>query len=255
MKKFMKWACAALMATSMVACSSSNDSEDTKVITIGISPDYAPYESLNTEGEIVGFDVDMVNLFEKYLNEDSDVVYSLEFKQMDFDNIITQIQGDQIDLGISGFSYDSQREVEWSKAYLGSSQVAILPADSEITSIDQLEGKSIAVQTGSTGEKAANEVKDAKVSGLKSVQDIMNALAAHQYDAAIVDSGVAKNYVNNSDFIMLETALLDEQNFVIAKKGNTEIIDLINTCIDKFLASDDYADLCAKYELSPVVSE
>ena len=171
------------------------------------------------------------------------------------DNIITQIQGDQIDLGISGFSYDPQREVEWSDPYLGSSQVAILPADSDITSIEQLEGKSLAVQTGSTGEKAANEVKDAKISGLKSVQDIMNALAAHQYDAAIVDSGVAKNYVNNSDFIMLDTPLLDEQNFIIAKKGNTEMIDLMNECIKKFLASDEYADLCAKYELTPVVSE
>ena len=72
------------------------------------------------------------------------------------------------------------------------------------TSIEQLEGKSLAVQTGSTGEKAANEVKDAKISGLKSVQDIMNALAAHQYDAAIVDSGVAKNYVNNSDILISE---------------------------------------------------
>ena len=83
----------------------------------------------------------------------------------------------------------------------------------------------------------------------------MNALAAHQYDAAIVDSGVAKNYVNNSDFIMLDTPLLDEQNFIIAKKGNTEMIDLMNECIKKFLASDEYADLCAKYELTPVVSE
>ena len=255
MKKVLKVGMAGLMGVSMFGCSSSKEEDNTKVITIGISPDYAPYESLNKDGDIVGFDPDMVELFEEYLNEDSDVIYSLEFKQMDFDNIITQIQGDQIDLGISGFSYDPQREVEWSDPYLGSSQVAILPADSDITSIEQLEGKSLAVQTGSTGEKAANEVKDAKISGLKSVQDIMNALAAHQYDAAIVDSGVAKNYVNNSDFIMLDTPLLDEQNFIIAKKGNTEMIDLMNECIKKFLASDEYADLCAKYELTPVVSE
>ena len=168
MKKVLKVGMAGLMAVSMFGCSSSKE-DNTKVITIGISPDYAPYESLNKDGDIVGFDPDMVELFEEYLNEDSDVIYSLEFKQMDFDNIITQIQGDQIDLGISGFSYDPQREVEWSDPYLGSSQVAILPADSDITSIEQLEGKSLAVQTGSTGEKAANEVKDAKISGLKSV--------------------------------------------------------------------------------------
>lgn len=255
MKKVVKVGMACLLAASMFGCSSSKGEENTKVITIGTSPDYAPYESLDTDGNIVGFDADMVAKFEEYLNEDSDVTYTLEFKQMDFDNIITQIQGDQIDVGISGFSYDPQREVEWSEPYLGSSQVAVLPADSDIKSLADLEGKSVAVQTGSTGEKAAQEIKDANISGLKSVQDIMNALAAHQYDAAIVDGGVAKNYVDNADFIMFDEALLDEQNFIIAKKGNTEIIDLMNKCIEKFLASQDYQDLCSKYGLSPVVTE
>ena len=250
MKKIVKLMLVMMMVLTMTACSKGSDKQ---TILVGISPDYPPFESLDGN-KMVGFDVDMTKELFKIMN-DKGGNYEYEFKQMSFDAISTSIVSEQVDLGISGFSYDPQREVEWSDPYLGSSQVAILPADSDITSIEQLEGKSLAVQTGSTGEKAANEVKDAKISGLKSVQDIMNALAAHQYDAAIVDSGVAKNYVNNSDFIMLDTPLLDEQNFIIAKKGNTEMIDLMNECIKKFLASDEYADLCAKYELTPVVSE
>ena len=252
MKKVLKVGMAGLMAVSMFGCSSSKKEDNTKVITIGISPDYAPYESLNKDGDIVGFDPDMVELFEEYLNEDSDVIYSLEFKQMDFDNIITQIQGDQIDLGISGFSYDPQREVEWSDPYLGSSQVAVIPKDSDIASTADLEGKSLVAQTGATGEAAAKEVKDAKVTGLKNVQDIMNALSANQYDAAIVDLGVAKNYVKSDEFKMLDESLMDEQNYIIAKKGNTDMIEKMNICIKKFLASDDYAKLCKKYDLSPL---
>lgn len=251
MNKVVKVGMAALMAVSMVGCASGED-ENTSTITIGVSPDYAPYESLNKDGDIVGFDPDMVALFEDYLNEDGDTTYKLEFKQMDFDNIITQLQGDQIDLGVSGFTYDEEREVEWSDPYLGSSQVAVFPSDSDIASVADLEGKSLACQTGSTGEQAANEIKDAKVTGLKSVQDIMNALSAHQYDAAIVDLGVAKNYVENGEFKMLDESLLDEQNYIIAKKGNTEMIDLMNKCIKKFLASDDYSELCKKYDLTPL---
>ena len=252
MKKIIKLGMAALTALTMVGCSSGSASNDEKVLTVGISPDYAPYESENKKGDIVGFDPDMMKCFEEYLSEEEGVTYKLEMKKMDFDNIITQLQGDQIDVGISGFTYDSKRKVEWSDPYLGSSQVAVVPNDSEIASVSDLEGKSLVAQTGATGEAAAKEVKDAKVTGLKNVQDIMNALSANQYDAAIVDLGVAKNYVKSGEFKMLDESLMDEQNYIIAKKGNTDVIKKMNTCIKKFLASDDYAKLCKKYELSPL---
>ena len=74
-------------------------------------------------------------------------------------------------------------------------------------SLDDLKGKKIAVQTGSTGEEAAKEIEGADVTGLKNAQDIMNALSANQYDAAVVDLGVAKNYVSNGTFTMLDDSL------------------------------------------------
>ena len=54
------------------------------------------------------------------------------------------------------------------------------------------------------------------------------------------------------EFKMLDESLMDEQNYIIAKKGNTDMIEKMNTCIKKFLASDDYAKLCKKYDLSPL---
>ncbi len=171
---------------------------------------------------------------------------------MDFDNIVTQLQGDQVDLGISGFTYSEDRKVEWSEPYLGSSQVAVVPNGSDITSVDQLEGKSLVAQTGATGEKAAKDVKDAQVTGLKNVQDIMNALSANQYDAAVVDSGVAKQYAQSGQFTTLDGSLLDEKNYIIAKEGNKEMIDKVNKAIEAFIASDDYKKLCDKYDLTPI---
>ena len=256
MNKLLKVGTAALLAATMVGCSSApaddSTSKDSEVITIGVSPDYAPYESLTTDNELVGFDIDMAAWFEDYLTEEEGVTYSLEFKQMSFDNIITQIQGDQIDIGISGFTYDEEREVEWSDPYIKTAQVAVVPNGSSIASVDDLVGKKLAAQTGATGEIAANEVEGAEVSSVQNVQDIFTGLAANQYDAAIVDLGVAKQYVSSGNFTMIDGSLLDEENYVIAKKGNTEIIEKINKCIKEFIASDDYQTLCDEYDLLPL---
>lgn len=257
MKKLFKGLLIGALVFTMVGCggnsdnenSSTSSSDDSVTLTIGVSPDYPPYESLDTNNNIVGFDAEMVKLFEQYLTENEGVTYKLEFKQMDFDNIITQIQGDQIDLGISGFTYDESRRVEWSDPYTATAQVAVMPSDTDIKEASDLNGKRIAVQTGSTGEVAANEVEGAEIVSMTDVQDMFTGLSSHQYDAVIVDLAVAKNYVNNGNFVYLDESLMDEENFVIAKEGNTELMDKINKCIEQFLASEEYNQLCDEYGL------
>ena len=252
MKKCFKLLLAGIMVFTLVACGGeekASEEGNVKEINIAVSPDYPPYESLDTNNNIVGFDAEMVKLFEQYLTEDEGVTYNLEFKQMDFDNIITQLQGDQIDLGISGFTYDESRRVEWSDPYTATAQVAVMPSDTDIKEVSDLNGKRIAAQTGSTGEDAANEVEGAEVVSMTDVQDMFTGLSSHQYDAVIVDLAVAKNYVNNGQFVYLDESLMDEENYVIAKEGNTELIEKINKCIEKFLASDEYTQLCDEYGL------
>lgn len=250
MKKLLKLFLMCTMVFVLAGCGGNDSSgDDSNTLVVGISPDYPPYESLDTNNNIVGFDADMVKLFEQYLSEDEGVDYKLEFKQMDFNNIVTQLQGNQIDLGISGFTYKEDRAVEWSNPYTATAQVAVLPKDTNIKTVSDLEGKKLAAQTGATGEDAAKNVKNAEVVSMDDVQDIFTGLSAHQYDAAIVDLAVAKNYVDSGNFVYLDESLMDEKNYIIAKEGNTELMDKINKCIDKFLASDDYNKLCDQYGL------
>ncbi len=254
MKKFLKGLMVTALALSMCACSSSDDTteDDTEVVTItvAVSPDYAPYESLDTDGEtIVGFDADMIALFPSYINTD-ETTYVFEWYNMSFENIVTQIQAGQADIGVSGFTYDESRKVAWSEPYLGTAQVAVVAADSDIETLDDLKGKTIAAQSGATGEDAAKSIEDANVVSVSNVQEIFTSLTSGQYDAVVVDSGVAQNYADAQGFKVLDEVLMDEKNYIIAKEGNDEMIELINTCIEQFLASDDYQELCEKWGLT-----
>lgn len=253
MKKLLKVLLVGMMAFTLAACGGNDENASSgktvKEINVAVSADYAPYESLDKDGKtIIGFDADMVALFPSYLNDDK-TEYKFVWHNMSFENIVTQVQSGQADLGISGFTYDKKRKVDWSKPYTATAQVAVVNKNSNIKTKADLEGKTIAAQSGATGEKAAKSIKNANVVSVSNVQEIFSALTSNQYDAVVVDLAVAQNYVKEQGFVMLEETLLDEENFIIAKEGNDEMIEMVNKCLDKFLASDDYKNLCEKYGL------
>jgi len=256
MKKLLKGLLVVAMALAVTACGGTDDkaanSDKKQVeINIGVSADYPPYEELQQDGSIEGFDADMIALFPSYLNDDT-TEYKFTWNNMSFENVINQVQAGQCQIGVAGFTYDESRKVEWSKPYALTSQVAVVNKDSDIKTLKDLEGKTIAAQSAATGEKAAKTVKDANVVSVTNVQEIFSALTSHQYDAVVVDYAVAKSYVENQGFVMLEDALLDEENFIIAKQGDTETIELINKALEKFLASEDYPKLCDKWGIKPL---
>lgn len=235
------------------ACSSNNNSADnntsgTTVVLIGISPDYPPYESLNTSNQIEGFDVDMTEWLFNYLKDNGHDI-TFEWKQMSFDTIISAIQTDQVDLGISGFTYDSERKVLFSTPYFKSAEVVLVNADSDINALEDLKGKHIGVQMGTTGESCANDIEDADVMAIEDMGICVQTLQAGGVDAVIADLAVANNYAASGNFKVLDEMLLDEDNYIIAKEGNDELMNLINEAIEAFKASDDYNKLAEKWGL------
>ncbi len=253
----LKAGLAAMMSLSLVGCSSSSTStatstatstsQDAQNIIIAMSPDYPPFDDLTTDGQITGFDYDMGEWLFTWLNENG-YNYTHEWKQLSFDTIISSINADQVDLGISGFTYDEKRQVLFSDPYYDSSQVALVTADSDITSIDDLDGKHLGCQLGATGQDVAEGLSD-NVEAISDMGIVIESLKSGGLDAVILDIAVAKNYEATGEFKVLDGSLLDEQVYVIAKEGNDELMDAINEAIAAFLASDDYEDLKAKYEI------
>ena len=243
MKKLMKLLLVCIMAVTVAGCASSGGKQE---VLVGISPDYPPYESLDGS-KMVGFDVDMTKELFKIMNKNGGN-YPHKFKKMSFDTISTSITSDQIDLGISGFTYHKDwKNVIWSNKYNDSKQVALVAKDSPIQTAADLEGKNIGAQLATTGESVAKDIKNANVKSVKDVKVLIETLNSGGIDAVILDEAVAKNYVKEAGFRMLDETLLQEENLILAKKGNEDLMKDINKALKEFIKSDKYQDLKTKW--------
>lgn len=244
MKKLLKALLVCTMAFTFAGC--GNGSSSNEKILIGISPDYPPYESLEGN-DMVGFDIEMTEeLFAIMKKNGSD--YTYEFKQMSFETISTSLTSDQIDLGISGFTFHPEWEnVIWSQKYNDSRQVALVAKDSSITTAKDLEGKNVGAQLAATGEGVANDINGASVKAVKDVKVLIETLNSGGIDAVILDEAVAKNYVANGEYRMLDETLLEEENLIIAKKGNEALLEDIDKALAEFIKSDKYQELKTKW--------
>ena len=259
MKKTLKITATALLAFGLAACSSGTaaassapaaSGAESKEIIIAISPDYEPFDFLTTEGQLTGFDYDMAEWLFSWLNENG-YNYTHVWKQMSFDTIISAIQADQVDLGISGFTYSADRKVLFSDPYYKSGQVAIVAEGSDIKTKDDLKGKKIGAQLGATGEQVANDIKEedpaTEVTAIADMGICMETLASGGLDAVILDIAIAENYAATGKFVVLDEILLDEDVHIIAKEDNTELMDVMNKALQAFMASEEYKALKEKY--------
>ena len=95
----------------------------------------------------------------------------------------------------------------------------------------------------------AVEIEGAKVTAMQDMGILVETLKTGGLDALILDEPVAKNYAAGGQFTVLEGALIDEETHIIAKEGNTELMDAVNKALAAFLESDECAALKEKYGL------
>ena len=101
-----------------------------------------------------------------------------------------------------------------------------------------------------TGESVANDIKDAKVKAVKDVKVLIETLNSGGIDAIILDEAVAKNYVEQGGYKMLDETLSEEENLIIAIKGSEDLIKDINKALAEFIKSDKYPELTTTWGAS-----
>ncbi|EDL64959.1 transporter substrate-binding domain-containing protein [Bacillus sp. SG-1] len=196
MKKLFAGLMAVVVAGSLAACGTSEETsgEGKEKIIMGTSADFPPFETRDNNGEIIGFDIDLA----KHITEE--LGYELEIKDMNFDGLIGALQADTVDFVASGMSATDERKenVDFSVEYHRSGEMFITLPESEIESMDDLEGTKIGVQLGTIQDTAAQKLAesiDIEVKALDKLPALIQELKAGRIDAIYLDKTVAEGYI------------------------------------------------------------
>jgi arginine/lysine/histidine transporter system substrate-binding protein len=206
-------------------------------IVLGTSPDYPPYEFINSKKEIVGFDIEIAKQIAK------DLGVKLEIKDMEFKGLLAALQAGSVDFVLAGMTPDEDRKksVDFSQVYYTAVQTIVVRAEDKdkIKTTDDLKGKKLGVQKGTIQEDIAKEqVAGAEAKALGKITDLVLAVKSKNLDAAIIEGPVAKAYVNaNKDLVISEIKLKVEEagSAVALKKGNEELVKSIDKTLDKLI--------------------
>ena len=245
-----------VMLLVLVGCGSSNGGQEAVTgepwevnliekgkIIVGTSPDYPPFETLDDAGKIVGFDIDV---FEAVVGQIDG--YEVEWQAMEFDTIVSAVQTGTVDFGVSGFSYDPEKQVLFTDTYYDAGQTVLVLKDSGIKTAADLDGKEVAVQLGTTCAEAAEEYLTANISTGTDVGVLVNALKQGQYDGIVLDTVVGENYVKNDDvFALIDEPLVTDAYSMITASENSELMNKINGILKEFVQTDEYQALIDKW--------
>ena len=275
-KQFMALMMAAVMVGSLTACGSSTKettaaaaettaaqaaettaaqaaettaaeapAENGGVLVMATNAEFPPYE-YHDGGEIVGIDVEIAGAIAEKLG------MTLEIEDIAFDSIIPEVVSGKADMGVAGMtvSEDRLKNVDFSDTYTTASQVIIVKNDSEIAGPDDLAGKYIGVQLGTTGDIYASdyEAEGSTIERYNKGFEAIQALLQDKIDAVVIDLEPAKVFVAENEGIqILDEALTVEEYAIAIKKGNTELLEKINGALGELRDSGELQAIIDKY--------
>lgn len=241
----MKKVLALIMATLLaVAVFAGCGTQETETLKMGTNAAFPPYEY--KEGEaFVGIDVEIADAIAKELG------LALEVVDMEFDSIIPAVQKGEVNFGMAGMTVTDERklEVDFTSSYATGVQVVIVAEGSEIATLDDLEGKKIGTQLGTTGDMySKDDYGEENVTSYGKGADAVIALKGGDVDAVIIDNEPAKAFVaENEGLKILETEYAVEDYAIAVSKDNAELLQKINAALEKLTADGSIDAIIAKY--------
>ena len=283
-KRFLTAAAAALCAVSLAACGGSStattaaetqtseaadttaaeadaaeeetaaeaeETEEGGTLIMATNAEFPPYEDHDSSqtgpdgSDIVGIDAEIAGAIAEKLGKD------LVIEDIAFDSLIPELQSGKADFVAAGMTVTEDRlvNVDFSDTYATAVQSIIVTSDSEIAGPDDLAGKKIGVQQGTTGDLyATDDFGDENIDRYPKGVDAVQALVQGKVDAVIIDNEPAKVFVGDNEGLkLLDTAYAEEEYAIAVKKGNTELLEQINTVIQELKDSGEMDSIIGKY--------
>ena len=212
-------------------------------LVVATSPDFPPFENLEG-GKVVGIEVELMQKICDKLG----VEFVIE--QINFDAVLSGVQSGKYDCGMSGISVTPKREksVLFTDAYCLAAQCIVVKADSTIASKADLEGKTIAVQTGTTAAEFC-QGEGYNLKQFEANQDAKLALTQSKVDAWVVDDLTAAELCKGDSSVKILSEHMTTEPYAFAFAfGSEDLVAEINKILDELMKDGTVEALFEKYD-------
>ncbi|MCP9757857.1 basic amino acid ABC transporter substrate-binding protein [Aquitalea sp. S1-19] len=227
-------------------------STEVKTYVVGSDAAYAPFEFQNDKGEVVGFDMDVLNAVAEKGG------FKVKVINTPWEGIFATLEQGDRDIIVSSVTITDERKqsMDFSSPYFEARQLIATGKGGEtIKSFQDLKGKKVAVQTGTTGDEVVQNLLGKTSVDIKRFESTPLALKELEnggVQAVVGDNGVVQNYVSNnpsSNLRMVEDTQSFQPEFygMAVKKGNQALLDKLNAGIQAIKADGTYDKIHAKY--------
>ncbi len=214
------------------------------ILTMGTNAAFPPYEYKDGD-TIVGIDAEIAQALADKLG------LQLEIVDMDFSSLITSIQSGKIDISLAGMTVTEERKqnVDFTDSYATGVQSIIVKEGSDIQSVDDLEGKLIGVQEGTTGHLyCSDDYGEENVIAYTNGATAVQALLQDKVDCVVIDQQPAKAFVEaNEGLQILDTAYTTEDYAAAVSKDNPALTAALNTALQELKDDGTIQGILDKY--------
>jgi polar amino acid transport system substrate-binding protein len=221
-----------------------------KVLVVGTDAAYAPFESQNEKGEIVGFDIDLVSAVARKAGME------VKFVNTPWEGIFNSLQQGDRDALVSAITITDERKqsMDFTDPYFDAHQLIAVKRNSKVSKFEDLNKLKVGVQTGTTGDEAVTKLQGKNSTHIKRFESTplaLRELEAGGVDAVVADNGVVINYVANNPRAnfkaVTDPAFQPEQYGIAVRKGNAELLGKLNKGLADIKADGTYDQIYAKY--------
>ena len=235
-------------ASSAAASTSAAAGELTTVeagkLTMATNAAFPPYEMTTDSGEFEGIDIETAQAIADKLG------LELQIDDMDFDAALMSVQQGKADIVMAGVTVTDERKavMDFSDSYATGIQSIIVPEGSDIASPDDLAGKKIGTQRGTTGyiycsDDFGDENVVAYDDGLTAVQALNNG----QVDAVVIDNAPAKEFIAANPGLKILDTSYAEEDYAIGMAKNSPLEDAVNSVLEELKADGTLQAIVDKY--------
>nr|MCU0569951.1 ABC transporter permease subunit [Oculatellaceae cyanobacterium Prado106] len=245
-KKLRRWLALSFAGLFLFVTCSIAQATPKQTLTVGVEPVYAPFEFRAPNGEIQGFDIDIIRAIGQAAG------FGVRFQNIAFDGLIPALQARTIDAAIGAMTITPERSqvVSFSRPYFKAGLAIAVPEGTQnVRTLDDLAGQAIAVQIGTTGADLAKDIPNAQIRTFNAAVLALQELKNGNVQAVINDAPVTLYAINtgNLEGIEVITDLVTEEFYGIPLPLNSPDLARVNQGLTTILDNGTYEQIYRKW--------